>query len=221
MDYPDLEAKALAEFVGILLGDGSIGKYECKRGDGTVSVQHCVKVTLSSEEVEYIGYVNSLYQELFGINPSVNERKGEKTCDIRTFQKELFEFMTKQAGLKVSPKWDSAIIPNKYLNNSLEKHVLRGYFDTDGSLVLTDNNGTIYPRLEMKICPSPMQSQFIGILERKGFNFGSYDIGKGKVRIQMNGKKQLEKWITKIGFKNQKHKEKLERLGNGNSGGTI
>jgi hypothetical protein len=49
----------------------------------------------------------------------------------------------------------------------------------------------------MKISPSPMQNQFVKILEEEKFNFGKYDIGKGKVRIQMNGKTQLRSGYLK------------------------
>ncbi len=102
------------------------------------------------------------------------------------------------------------------MSKELAKYVIRGYFDTDGSVVITDNNGTRYPRLEMKICPSPMQEQFIKILESLNFRFGVYRIGKGKVRIQMNGKGQLEKWIKDVGFSNPKHRKRAMSFTNQN-----
>ena len=90
--------------------------------------------------------------------------------------------------------------------------MLRGYFDTDGSVVITNNNGTIYPRLEMKICPSPMKDQFVDILRRRGFRFGVHKIVNDEVRIQMNGKNQMDKWVKEIGFSNQKHRDKVHRI---------
>ncbi|MFT4892910.1 MAG: hypothetical protein ACI8Z7_000699 [Candidatus Nanohaloarchaea archaeon] len=214
MKYPDLEDPMLAEFVGILLGDGMIGKYECDRGDGTYSIQHCVKITLSSEETGYQDYIEDMFSDLFGVKPSCGKRKNENSYDIRCFQKELFEFLVEEVGLKKSPKWEKAEIPNVFLSQeNLAKRVLRGYFDTDGSVVLTDNNGVLYPRLEMKICPSPMQDQFIEILDSLGFRFGAYEIGKGKIRIQMNGKTQLAKFENEVGINNPKHVLKAEKVG--------
>lgn len=211
MRYPELKEKKLAEFTGIMLGDGSIGEYECKKGDGTTNTQRSVAVTLSSEEEEFSEYVISLFNDLFNISPAIREKKNENVIEIRSFRKNLFNFLTKDLGLKVSPKWDRAKIPEIYENDDHRREVLRGYFDTDGSVVLTDNNGTLYPRLEMKISPSPMQNQFVEILEKENFNFGNYDIGKGKVRIQMNGKTQLQKWLNEIGFANRKHLNKAEK----------
>jgi len=40
--------------------------------------------------------------------------------------------------------------------------------------------------------------------------FGVYEIGKGKVRVQMNGKIELEKWSKQIGFHNVKHQRKSD-----------
>ena len=212
MKRPNLRSEELAEFVGIMLGDGSIGRYQCDRGDGGKSIQHCVKVTLSSNEPDYAGYVEKMFSELFSIEVEGAKRKNENTYDIRCFKKEIFEFVTEEIGLKESPKWERAAIPERYMDSSLEKYVFRGYFDTDGSVVLTDNNGTLYPRLETKICPSPMQNQLAKILESQGFNFGAYGIGKGKIRIQMNGKEVLRNFRDKIGFSNQKHVVKATKV---------
>lgn len=64
----------------------------------------------------------------------------------------------------------------------------------------------------MKVCPSPMQNQFIDILRRRRFRFGVYNIEKGEVRIQMNGKEQLYKWFSEVGFSNDKHILKMNKI---------
>lgn len=199
----------LAEFVGILLGDGSL----CLK-DGKVNTNNRLKITLNTkDDAQYITYVKNLIKELFEIEPVIKQGSYEEnTTDIFLFRKKIILFLINEIGLKLSPKWDRAVIPKKFLTNNLELYTLRGYFDTDGSLVTTNNNGTIYPRLEMKVCPSPMQAQFIDILRKYDFNFGAYQIGKGKVRIQLNGKSQLNKWVKLVGFSNEKHKKKLGRF---------
>lgn len=211
MEEPELENPRLAEFVGILLGDGCIGEYVCSSGEN-VKTQRYVKVTLSGEEKEYAKHVEKLYSELFEVKPVTYRKKHENVIEVRSFRNDIFRFLTKEVGLKTAPKWQRAKIPEK-LQSRHKKDILRGLFDTDGCLVLTDNNGTLYPRLEIKISPSPMQQQVQKILRDLDFNFGSYQIGKGKTRIQMNGKKQLEKWLNEIGFNNQRHLNKLKKLG--------
>ena len=186
----------LAEFIGIMLGDGYF-------------VDDRLKVSLNSiDDSNYIEYVKKLMVNLFDTKPILKFRKNESTADLFIFKRKVIRSLISK-GLVKSPKWDRAVIPKSFLKFDLA--VLRGYFDTDGSVVITNNNGVIYPRLEMKICPSPMQKQFINVLKKYNFRFGVYNIGKGKVRVQLNGKEQLKKWINLIGFSNKKHLDKIKK----------
>ncbi|MBD3209227.1 hypothetical protein GF367_02305 [Candidatus Woesearchaeota archaeon] len=56
-------------------------------------------------------------------------------------------------GMRLSPKWGRARIPGMFMNRFFGRYVLRGYFDIDGSVVIANNNGPRYPRLEMKNKP--------------------------------------------------------------------
>jgi hypothetical protein len=188
--------KGFAEFVGIMLGDGCLS-------------HNRIQITLDSRNTCYINYVSSLLHKLFDVNVVTSFRKGENTCDVRVFNKSLICTLTNEKGLVLSPKWGRAKVPSYLFETDLILDVLRGYFDTDGCVTITNNNGTLYPRIEMKVCPSPMQNQLIEGLERYGFRFGVYQIGKGQVRIQLNGKTQLYKWFKLIGSKNV---SKIERF---------
>ncbi len=189
MKLPNLKNKKLVELIGILLGDGSISRNR-------------ILITLNKNEIEYAKYISSIFTELFSIVPKIKFRKKENTLDIFIFNKKLVKFFVKKVGLVLAPKRQRVKVPMRYMNNRLEKFILRGYFDTDGSLVVTNNNGTIYPRLEMKAMPSPLQKTLPKMLKRKKFRFGVYKIGNGNIRIQMNGKEQLAKWVWEIGLKN-------------------
>lgn len=189
----------LAEFVGIMLGDGYISYPKCPR----------IKISFDSlVDKDYLDYVNQLLIDLFKIKIKIEHRKNENTSNLYIFNRDTIKNIIDNVGLLPSPKWDRASIPNWIFDKGLEKFVLRGYFDTDGCVVRTNNNGILYPRLEMKISPSPMQNQLINILIKLNFKFGVYHIGKGKVRIQLNGKSALKQWNQIIGFSNQKHKTK-------------
>ena len=196
----DVRPGQIAELIGILLGDGYIDK-KSKR----------VKISFNSkDDADYLDYVRKLIEQTFEVKVIVKYRKNENTAELFIFNKEFTELLTKEIGLKFSPKWNNAKIPRKYCSGDLALDVLRGYFDTDGCVVKTNNNGTLYPRLEMKISPSPMQNQFINILRTQKFSFGVYKIGKSKVRVQMNGKVQLKKWCNEVGFSNKKHRNKTK-----------
>lgn len=209
MEINNLE---LAEFVGILLGDGCITTYRMKYKTRII-MQNRVKITLDSEvDKDYVFFVKDIMAKILKVEPLIRKRKGENTIDVLSFKKSSVDFLIEEVGLKKSPKKFKAIIPEKFRNGMYGLKVLRGYFDTDGALVITNNNGTIYPRLEMKVCPSPMKEQFIEILKKHAFRFGVYKIINEEVRIQINGFAQLKKWHEIIGFSNPKHKIKYDRV---------
>ena len=103
----------------------------------------------------------------------------------------------------MSPKWNRMEIPEKFMKKEFYPHILRGLFDTDGSVTIFNNNGIVYPRIEIKICPSPAQKQFIEILNNLGFNYKIQNLDKGKIRIRVSGVKELKKWFEIIGSSNQ------------------
>ena len=209
MKFPNKSNRKLAEFIGILLGDGSISIKEYR-----------VQITLHKNEINYAIYISRLIIKLFNIKPKIRFRKNENALDIRIFSKQFVDFLLNEIGLVPAPKWNRAVIPDYYIGSRLDKYILRGYFDTDGSIVITNNNGTIYPRLEMKVCPSPMKNSLIKILKRRNFRFGAYNIENNRTRIQMNGYSQLFKWIKEIGIKNTNQLNKIKKLiaGHGLSG---
>ena len=191
--------KELAEFVGIMLGDGYINFPKQPR----------IKITFNSiVDKEYLIFVKNLLSNIFQVNIIEKQRKTENAADLFIFNRNAIRLIINEVQLIPSPKWNRATIPNWVFKHGLERFVLRGYFDTDGCVVITNNNGLRYPRLEMKVSPSPMQEQFQIILRRYNFKFGTHNIGKGKIRIQLNGKKELKKWNELIEFSNPKHQIK-------------
>lgn len=219
MKYPDIRSEKFAEFIGVILGDGSIGIYKSKNPNRN-STQYRIKISTNSiDDIEYASYLEELIYTLFGLRACLKIRKNEHTADILLFKKELVQFLVGKVGLKTAPKIGRVEIPESYLGNNLELNVLRGLFDTDGCLVITDNNGTTYPRLELKMIKSPMQRQVIEILKRHGFNLKLYPQDKDSrvVKLQLNGLAQLYRWLSLIGFSNKKHSNKAVRFLNINT----
>ena len=193
----------LAELIGIILGDGSIGIYN--------NIPR-LKITLNSEkDLEYAYYVIRLLDEIFEAKSYLYKRKNEKTLDIIVKDKIVVEYLLK-IGMKLAPKWGRARVPHDYLKGGLGLKVIRGYMDTDGCITVFDNNGTLYPRIEMKISQSPMQNQLIDILKKHNFKPRVNNIGRGKKRIMLAGKQKLLRWYCKIGFSNKRNIVIAERF---------
>lgn len=211
MKFPELDYD-LAEFVGVLLGDGSIGRYECRAGD-KIKIQHRVKVTGDAEEdLPYFKkFLFPLMKKLFGKEPLLRFKRKEQTAELTFFGKELYEFLI-GLGMVSSPKRNRAIIPPFIFDKNLEIHFLRGLFDTDGCLVFDKQHRDIhyYPRIEIKMLPCPMREQLLSILSKLGFRYIISTQPNESLRIQMNGRKILEKWIDVVKFNNQKHTTKYK-----------
>ena len=141
--------KDLAEFIGILLGDGYLSGHKNN---------YEIKISLDKiKEKDYSLYLQKLFYQLFHLKILSYERTSDGTLDLRISNKNLMIYLTEFIGLHKSPKMDRAEIPPLLFKPQFYTSLLRGYFDTDGCIVDTDNNGIRYPRIEMKICRSPMQ----------------------------------------------------------------
>jgi len=151
-------------------------------------------------------------KKVLGIKPIINYKKNENTVDIRTFRKERVLGVIENIGLKISPKWNRTKIPEKFMKEEHFPSVLKGLFDADGSVTIFNNNGVLYPRLEIKICPSMVQGQIQMILDKLNFNYRVQKLDKGKIRVRINGKKELERWFEIIGSSNNLHKKRAQQF---------
>ncbi len=109
----------LAEFFGIMLGDGHLSEYQ-------------ITVTLGTKEMAYAEYIVSLMARLFGPRPKIAIcADGHKTVYIgstalsRWLQKNGLVFNKVRAQVDVPP-WI-------FKSRNFTQRFLRGFFDTDGS----------------------------------------------------------------------------------------
>lgn len=201
----------IAEFIGIMLGDGNFKIYPTKAGN-KIKQQHRIKVTLDSRNGQYVNYVANMFREVLNVEPRLYYKKKENAVDIATFRKDTFFYLLNNIGLKLSPKWNNMLIPNGYEKGKLSLLVLKGLFDTDGCVTIYNNNGTIYPRLEIKLSPCPAQEQISKILEEFGFRYKIQNLDRGKTSIRISGKTELKKWFQLVGSSNPVHIDRCERF---------
>jgi len=116
--------QGLAEFIGIVLGDGTLTKY-------------FVRISLNAKnEMPYVGYVKSLCEELFSITPSIYKDPRNNTINLKIFSVRLCEFLHKKFNLSFGDKLISkASIPNIILDDKkLVLACIRGLIDSDGDV---------------------------------------------------------------------------------------
>ena len=87
---PEYMGNELAEFLGILVGDGYIGEY---RGKGGLKKRRIEIAGHSVNDKEHLIYTKSLFKELFNLDVNVQERSDQNTSRIEIDSMGLFNFL--------------------------------------------------------------------------------------------------------------------------------
>ncbi len=183
----------LAEFIGIMLGDGGMSAYQ-------------VSVTLHSiDDLEYGKFVATLMQKLFGVAPSVYMRKNMLAYNIVLARKKAVEYLC-SLGLVTGNKVLQQIrIPAWILENeAFSLACLRGLMDTDGSVYLhqykVSGKQYKYKKLCFSSASAPLRNDVQLILHR----FGSAATCSG-TNVRIDAVKDVQRYMRVIGSHNPKH----------------
>lgn len=190
----------LAELMGIMIGDGHIS---------FVRRQYFISISgnLKDEKIFFESVIIPILSKLRYKKVVFKTFAKYGKIEINFSDKYLFYFF-KSLGYPEGRKSHRIIIPDNFYNSKLSRFVVAGIFATDGCLTITDNNGTIYPRIEFKSKSIRLLKQIKSILDDFGMEGGLYTrFG----RLQYNGKNQLDIFLRNIGFINPKHKEKYNK----------
>lgn len=189
-------SKDLAEFTGIVLGDGGITNSQ-------------VKITTNKiDDAHYVTFIKTLAKKLFEVEPSVCPRKKDVLAlDIIISRKKLVEFCNKKLGLHIGNKLKQGLDIPKWIrkNPEFEKACVRGLIDTDGSIFNECHNikgkKYNYKRLNFTSASPELIKSVFEILEKIGLS--------PKIRnnrcVQIEDKKNIEKYFKIIGTSNLKH----------------
>ncbi|MCK9352040.1 MAG: LAGLIDADG family homing endonuclease [Candidatus Paceibacterota bacterium] len=182
----------LAEFFGVMLGDGHVSEFQ------TV-------VSLGTKEMLYAEYVRTLMEKLFTTKAKVGIRKdGYKDVYIssvelsRWLQKEglVFNKVASQVGV---PKWI-------FQKDIFMKAFLRGFFDTDGSVY--------HLRYGIQISLTNKSLPLLVSLQKMLFKleYKPSEISSGKVYI--TNRAEVFRFFTEIKPANAKHVNRFKEFGN-------
>jgi len=206
-------SRRLAEFYGIMLGDGNLTKIKGhKRGTYSIRI-----VGDSRNDKKYLTrYVKPMIKELFDITPRVGKFKDSNAVFIEAVSKKLVEFL-EQKEFKPGDKIRNVVgIPSWIKKNPrFLKSCLRGLYDTDGSFYRLANQNS------HQINFSNRNSRLLNEVRDSLILLGIFpsNITKGK-EINITKKSELRKFIKLIGFSNPKHLNKIdaERIAPSSSG---
>jgi hypothetical protein len=195
-------SEELAEFVGIMLGDGGITKNQIK------VTLHCV------DDAEYSKYVMKLIAKLFGVTPGKHKKKDCLVFNIEVSRVNLVKFCVDKLGLKIGNKVKQQVdIPDWIKKDSKYKIAcLRGLVDTDGCLVIhkyrSKGKEYCYKKIGFTSRSYPLLKSAGVIL--KEFQI-KHRIMKNNFDIRIEAKKDVEKYFKIVGTNNSKHLNRYKK----------
>jgi hypothetical protein len=200
--------KEFALVYGAMLGDGClsrVGKYH-------YFVELCGNL---KEDFQFLNNMNCILSKLRGKSIRIKKRLDQNKAELSCSSKKLFSIF-ESYDFPVGKKGPDLKITNK-LDSFLYKEIIQGYFATDGCLVLANNNGIMYPRIEFSSISQSLLKQVLSFLLNIGMKGKLYVSHKYKnqwhdlYRIQFNGMNNLNIFVDCIGFVNPKHIQKLKK----------
>lgn len=193
------KSKELAEFIGIMLGDGGITSY---------ANQICITLN-NRDDKEYIGFVSALIEKLFSRKPTVIDHKTAHAARILVSSMSLVEYLI-SLGLKTGNKTTLQVdIPDWIKNNkAYSLACVRGLVDTDGCIFKhtykVNGNFYLYKKLAFTSLSEPIRESVFAILR----SIGIKPRLSGHRDVRIDSQEDMEIYFKKVGSSNQKHLNK-------------
>ena len=191
--HKPLKSSKLAEFAGIMIGDGGISEYH-------------ITVTLNSQDdYDYSIFVCRLIKELFDVSPKIYKKKGSLAIDIVVHRKDLVEFCH-SIGLKIGNKLKQGLDIPQWIKNNKQYSIscVRGLVDTDGSIFThkykVNGKEYSYKKLSFTSCSKQLLNSVFQILD--GIGLSPRICGKD---VCLDSTKDIKKYFCIIGTSNPKH----------------
>lgn len=191
----------LAEFLGIMLGDGCITVIE-------KMYAYQVRIALNPKNEEsYAKFVCKLVEKVFGIKPKLYYKGTALYVCINN--KDMVQHLKAYGLLSGNKLVNKAGIPLWIKeDNGFLAACLRGLIDTDGSVYRLSNQDPQLLRISFKSVSSTLQRDVLDA-------FTSLGIRTSKViynNIHITAKSEIGKYLRTIGFNNLKNVQRLFNL---------
>lgn len=194
IEYPP-HSERLAEFVGAIIGDGGLSKYQL-----TITLHHF-------DDKEYTDFIVNIIQELFNVAPAVYHRKIRSVRTVTVSSRSLVSFLNQDINFQVGNKMKQRIdIPNWIKQDqNFSTACMRGLFDTDGSVVLhrywVGGKRYCYKKLEFCSMSPPLRKSAYDIL----YNLGMHPRVAREKSVWLDSKSDVGSYFESVGTHNTKH----------------
>lgn len=189
-------SEELAEFVGIMLGDGGISKYQ-------------FTVTLNTvTDKEYSQFVQELIKSLFEVSLGVCFNKKFLAERIMVSRVDLISYLVDIVGLKRGNKVKQQVDIPSWIKENTQYSIscLRGLIDTDGCIILhqylSKGKRYCYKKIGFTSRSYPLLQSASAILLILGIK---HRIMRNKWDIRIEAKEEVKKYFQVVGTHNPKH----------------
>lgn len=190
----------LAEFVGIVLGDGSISKRQI-----TITVH-------STDDKAYSRFIRTLIKKLFDISAGTYLDINDHALSIIISRTKLVSFFVEKLGLKIGNKVRQQIdIPDWIKeNHRFARACVRGLVDTDGSVIThrykVGGKEYSYKKIEFCSHSEPLRQSVFVLLRTSGIKVRL----SNRYSVWIDSQKDLGAYFRIIGSHNPKHLIRLK-----------
>ncbi|MEK7638211.1 MAG: LAGLIDADG family homing endonuclease [Patescibacteria group bacterium] len=188
----------LAEFLGIMMGDGGMSKYQV-----SVTLHHV-------DDKEYGHYITRLMKKLFGVTPTTRHIP-KISVNTYTISRVRLVHYLRERGLVIGNKIRQQIgIPDWIMKKRRYRIAcLRGLVDTDGSVVvhryLSSGKYYTYKKIDFSSRSALLLGSVNVILCGLGIRSG---VRKRNIRIE--AQKDVKRYFAIVGSHNPKHRERYQ-----------
>lgn len=190
---------SLAEFVGIMMGDGGISDY-------------AVSIYLNPvADREYVVYVCRQLARLFGVEPKKYQTKKPLCIRLVLARVNIVDYCVK-IGLKKGNKLKQNLDFPKWIRNdrNFEIECIRGLIDTDGCFFKHKYTVNRKQYLYNKIAFTSRSPALVHSVREILINLGiNVRISKDGNDVRIDDQKSVERYVDIIGTNNPKHKNKF------------
>ena len=215
INIPNKITSDLAEETGWHIGDGSMNYYKNRE---KIRGIYQLRGHIEDDKMHYINRIKPLFKKIYNMDISLRKMPSTRVFGFQIWNNKLVEFKQK-IGLPLGKKLDISI-PQIFLKEKeLKLSILRGIFDTDGSINLEKKNNKLYPRIYISTICQTLAYQLFNIFNEIGLRATKYSEIYNKhfkrqrnYRITIRGEKMLHKFMEIIEPKNPKHLLKYQKF---------
>src|SRR3989338_5375944 len=191
----------LAEFIGIVMGDGHVGRYQ---------ISIC---TNSITDTEHATHTYKLAKRLFDVPISISKKKESNALSIVISSREVSRFLQQQ-GIPEGNKIEKGIMIPTWVSRdrNYSHRLVRGLFDADGCVFVDTHRirGKIYKNLGIAF--ANQESTLLQFFYKNLCAIGLSPTQTSRFRVFLRRRRDIRKYFEIVGTSNNKHLSRYQEF---------